>query len=311
MTSSLKPQVAILMCTFNGELYLKEQLDSIKTQDYKNWTLYVSDDGSTDQTLSILKNYQAFWGKDKLHILKGPRQGFQKNFMSLIISKKIHADFYMLCDQDDVWLPKKIITAIHHLQNQDQSCPQLYCGRTSYVTKKLKFIKDSELFLRPRSFHNAIVQSIAGGNTMAYNNALKKISMKFPEVKIISHDWWLYILCELSFGQTYYDHNSYILYRQHERSLIGANVSWLAKLKRLYMLLSGKFIQYNNCHFEAFSNNLLKFANPNNVHLIDRFYNDRHKDLKTRLKMIRSLGLYRQTRDGMLTLYLAALLKRL
>lgn len=311
MSDIKNPSVAILMCTYNGELYLKEQLDSIQTQDYQDWILYVSDDGSTDQTLPILKNYQALWGKDKLHILKGPRRGFQKNFISLITSKKIHADFYVLCDQDDVWLPKKITSAISHLQNQDQSRPQLYCGRTSYVNKKLKFIEYSELFLKPTSFNNAIVQSIAGGNTMAYNNALKKIPSLFPEVKIISHDWWLYILCEVTNGQTYYDPNSYILYRQHERSLIGANTTWLAKIKRFYMLLSGKFIEYNDCHYTAFNTISLKIANPSYIHFIDRFYLDRHKDLKTRLKMIRDLGVYRQTRDGMLALYLAALLKRL
>lgn len=303
--------VAILMCTYNGELYLEEQLDSIQDQDYQNWTLYVSDDGSNDKTLTILKNYQNRWGKHKLHILKGPRQGFQKNFMSVITSKKIRADFYMLCDQDDVWLPKKITAAVTYLQNQDPSRPQLYCGRTSYVNKKLKFIEYSELFARPASFHNAIVQSIAGGNTMAYNNALKKIPSLFLDVTIISHDWWLYILCELSGGKTYFDQESQILYRQHERSLIGANTTWLAKAKRLYMLLSGKFIQYNDCHYEAINSIPLKIANPTHIHLIDRFYTDRHKDLKTRLKMIRDLGIYRQTRDGMLALYLAALLKRL
>jgi glycosyltransferase involved in cell wall biosynthesis len=304
--------VAILMCTYNGQLFLKEQLDSIQTQDYQDWVLYVSDDGSTDQTLPILKSYQAHWGKDKLHILKGPKQGFQKNFMSLITNKKIHADFYMLCDQDDVWLPLKISTAIHHLQNQDQSRPQLYCGRTSYVDKKLKFIEHSELFLKPRSFQNAIVQSIAGGNTMAYNNTLKKIPSLFPEVKIISHDWWLYILCELSNGQTFYDTDSYILYRQHERSLIGANMTWLAKIKRLYMLLSGNFIRYNNFHFEAFkAAPLKKIANPKYIQLMYCFFSNRHKNIITRVYMIKKLGLYRQGRYGMIALYLAAFFKRL
>lgn len=311
MSLKQTPSVAILMCTYNGELYLKEQLDSIQNQDYQDWILYVSDDGSNDQTLPILKSYQNQWGKHKLYILKGPRQGFQKNFMSLITSKKIHAEFYVLCDQDDVWLPKKITAAVTYLQNQDPSRSQLYCGRTSYVNKKLKFIQHSDLFLRPTSFHNAIVQSIAGGNTMAYNNALKKIPSLFPGVRIISHDWWLYILCELSGGVTYYDVNSYILYRQHEGSLIGANTTVLAKVKRLYMLLSGKFIQYNDCHYEAFNTISLKIANSTHINLIDRFYSDRHKDLKTRLRMIRGLKVYRQTRDGMLALYLAALLRRL
>ena len=118
MSHNQNSLVAILMCTYNGELYIKEQLDSIQNQDYQNWLLYVSDDGSTDQTLPILKNYQTLWGKSKLHILRGPRRGFQKNFMSLITSKKINADFYMLCDQDDVWLQKKIMTAIEYLKNK-------------------------------------------------------------------------------------------------------------------------------------------------------------------------------------------------
>jgi glycosyltransferase involved in cell wall biosynthesis len=312
MSPPQNPLVAILMCTYNGELYIKEQLDSIQNQDYQNWLLYVSDDGSTDQTLPILKNYQVLWGKNKLHILRGPRRGFQKNFMSLITSKKINADFYMLSDQDDVWLPKKIMTAIEYLKNKEKTRPQLYCGRTTYVNKELKFIANSELFLKPLSFNNAIVQSIAGGNTMAYNNALKNISMLSPEADIISHDWWLYILCELFKGQTYFDTDSYILYRQHEKSLIGGNTMWLAKLKRLYMLLRGNFIWYNNQHFKALKVILLKkFTKPKYIHLINCFFNDRHKNLIIRLKMIKKLGLYRQGRHGMTALYLAAFLKRL
>lgn len=306
------PLVAILMCTYNGELYIKEQLDSIQNQDYQDWILYVSDDGSSDQTLKILNNYQKLWGKNKLHILEGPGQGFQKNFMSLITSKKINADFYMLSDQDDVWLQKKITTAVKYLRSKKKAKPQLYCGRTTYVNKRLKFITHSELFLEPPSFNNAIVQSIAGGNTMAYNNALKKIAMLCPEAVIISHDWWLYILCELFNGQTYFDVDSYILYRQHENSLIGGNTMWFAKIKRLYMLLRGNFIRYNNHHFEALNGILLKkLTNPKFIHLINCFFNDRHKNLNTRVNMIKKLGLYRQGRHGMTALYLAAFLKRL
>ena len=76
------------------------------------------------------------------------------------------------------------------------------------------------------------------------------------------------------------------------------------------MLLSGKFIQYNDCHYEAFNTIALKIGKPAHINLIDRFYTDRHKDLKTRLEMIKGLGIYRQTLDGMLALYLAAFLKR-
>jgi glycosyltransferase involved in cell wall biosynthesis len=306
-----KASVCILMATFNGEKFLKEQLDSIASQTYHHWKLFVSDDGSTDKTLDILKAYQRLWGKDRLSIIKGPRQGFQKNFMSLITSKKIHGDFYFLSDQDDVWLPQKITTAITHLQSQDPTKSQLYCGRTTYVTKELKLLENSRLFIKPPSFRNAIAQSIAGGNTMAFNNKMKEIATIFKHVDIVSHDWWLYILCELSHGKTYYDVNPSIFYRQHEKSLIGANTSLKAKIKRITMILKGRFAEYNNLHLDGFYQVSLKFGDPRHINIIDRFYADRHKGLKTRLMMIRDLGIYRQTWDGMVALYLAALLKLL
>ena len=84
--------VAILMCTYNGENFLEEQLDSIENQDYKNWTLYVNDDGSKDATLDILKRYQKKWGNKKLHIRRGPQKGFSQNFLQIICDKKINAD---------------------------------------------------------------------------------------------------------------------------------------------------------------------------------------------------------------------------
>jgi glycosyltransferase involved in cell wall biosynthesis len=311
MVKQIPDNIAILMCTFNGERFLEEQLDSIYHQTYKNWTLYVSDDGSSDKTLSILKNYQLVWGKDKLQIFKGPRKGFQRNFMGLITSHHIRAEFYMLCDQDDVWLPHKVSRAIGHLKKQDHSLPQLYCSRTTYVSNNLKFIGYSDLYLEPTSIKNAIVQSIAGGNTMAFNNTLKIIPMAFPDTQIVSHDWWLYILCELSGGKTFYDKTPSILYRQHERSLVGSNTGFRAKLKRLYMLLSGKFIEFNDCHLNAFNKIPLKIANAKHLAIINKFYNDRHKPLKIRWNMIKDLGLYRQGRSGKISLYFAVLIKAL
>jgi glycosyltransferase involved in cell wall biosynthesis len=306
-----KKNVAILMATFNGENFIKEQLDSIAAQTYTHWKLFVSDDGSTDATLNILKSYQKIWGKDKLKILKGPRQGFQKNFMSLITSKKVYADFYMLCDQDDIWLPQKISTAIKYLQTQDPTKPQLYCGRTTYVSEKLNFLQYSQLFNKPPSFKNALVQSIAGGNTMAFNNVLKDVARKLLKVEIVSHDWWLYILNELSGGYTYFDKTSFILYRQHKNSLIGGNTGYFAKLKRLVLLLNGRFRSYNDTHLNALKTASTKLANPLAVKIIDQFYNNRHKGLLIRLRMLKDLKIYRQTWDGQIALYIAMILKRL
>jgi len=313
MKSSLKksPKIAILMCTYNGAQYLKEQLDSIEAQDYRHWKLYVSDDGSKDKTLNILKNYQKRWGKDKLQILKGPNINFQSNFISLITHSKIHADIYFLSDQDDIWMPIKLTHTLKYLRLFDITRPLLYCARTTYISSNgKKTLGQSDLFIKPPSFKNALVQSIAGGNTMAFNEPLKKIAQKYKHAKIVSHDWWLYILNELSKGQTFYDQTSTIWYRQHKKSLIGANTGFIAKLKRIKLLLLGVYRRYNTIHFEAF--NLVNMqSTKENLDLIDHFFILRNRPLRERIKLINTLGIYRQTWDGQIGLYLGAILKKL
>jgi glycosyltransferase involved in cell wall biosynthesis len=313
MKSSFKnsPPIAILMCTYNGEQFLEEQLDSIENQDFKRWTLYVNDDGSKDKTLDILKAYQKKWGVKKLHIRKGPQKGFCQNFLQIICDKKINADLYFLCDQDDVWMPKKISHTIKKMSKLDASKPNLYCARTTYVSSNAKkILGQSDLFLKPPSFKNAIVQSIGGGNTMAFNNPLRTKAQKYPERDVVSHDWWLYILNELKGGKTLYDKESTILYRQHSRSLIGANTGFLAKLKRLRMLLGGTYRRYNTMHLEAFNKLSIETVKAN-IDLIDQFLIMRDKSMKVRWQMIGKLGIYRQTWDGHLALYLGAILRKL
>ena len=311
MVQKRSPHLAILMCTYNGESFLEEQLDSIENQDYKNWTLYVNDDGSKDATLDILKRYQKKWGNKKLIIRRGPQKGFSQNFLQIICDKKIHADLYFLCDQDDVWMSHKLSHTLKKMSKLDLSKPALYCARTTYVSRDAKrILGESDLFLKPPSFRNAIVQSIAGGNTMAFNNHLKEAIQRYPKADIVSHDWWLYILNELVGGKTLYDKESTILYRQHSHSLIGANTGFLAKLKRLRMLINGTYRHYNSQHLMIF-NKVNLFGLRQNIKIIDRFFIERDKPLKIRINMIDRLGIYRQTWDGHIGLYLGAMLRKL
>ena len=304
-------EVAILMATFNGERYLHEQLDSIHNQDFNNWTLYVNDDGSSDKTLDILKRYQKKWGVKKLHIRRGPQKGFCQNFINIINDSKIKADLYFLSDQDDVWMPHKLSHTLKKISRLDPLKPMLYCARTTYVSSDAKkILGESDLFLKPPSFANAFIQSFAGGNTMAFNEQLKKVSQKYPKADVVSHDWWLYILNELVGGMTFYDKESTILYRQHNKSLVGANTGFIAKLKRLRMLLNGTYRVYNTKHLNVF-NKLNVKGIQSNIQLIDQFYILRDKSFKERWRMIGRLGIYRQTWDGHLALYLAAILHKL
>ena len=311
MVQKKSPHLAILMCTYNGENFLEEQLDSIETQDYKNWTLYVNDDGSKDATLYILKRYQKKWGNKKLFIRNGPKKGFCQNFLQIICDKKINADLYFLSDQDDVWMPHKLSHTLQKLSKHDLLKSTLYCARTTYVSSNAKrVLGESDLFLKPPSFRNAIVQSIAGGNTMAFNNPLKKIMSQLKVIDIVSHDWWLYIVNELSGGKTLYDTESTILYRQHKGSLIGNNTTLLAKLKRLWFLFKGVYRDYNSKHMNAF-NQINLSSTRANIELIDNFFILRDKGVLQRLRMIQQLGIYRQTIDTHIGLYIGAIFQKL
>ena len=83
-----KPSISILMCTFNGDLYIRKQLLSIERQLFTNWKLYISDDGSNDNTIKILKEFQKKWSKEKMLISYGPKKGHAKNFLTLAVIKK-------------------------------------------------------------------------------------------------------------------------------------------------------------------------------------------------------------------------------
>ncbi|MCF0128577.1 MAG: glycosyltransferase, partial [Pseudobutyrivibrio sp.] len=111
--------IHIILCTYNGQDFIKQQMDSILMQSNQDWTLHVYDDGSTDDTLQIIRSYSAKLSA-RLKIHKGQQAGSAKaNFMGGILSVKKHmidGDYVMLCDQDDVWLPRKIETTLNRMK---------------------------------------------------------------------------------------------------------------------------------------------------------------------------------------------------
>jgi glycosyltransferase involved in cell wall biosynthesis len=171
-------RVAVLLCTRRGARFLSSQLESITTQSHANWRIYASDDESEDQTRTILVDFQRRMGRGRLLIRIGPGRGFAANFLSLACAKGIEADYFAFCDQDDVWEPDKLSRALAWLAHVDPATPTLYCCRTRLIDEHGHTIGFSPLFSKAPHFRNAIVQSIAGGNTMVFNAAARRLLIR-------------------------------------------------------------------------------------------------------------------------------------
>lgn len=303
--------VAILLCTYYGQQYLREQLESFSAQSHSQWKVCASDDGSQDATYAILEEYQRKWGEDRLSLHAGPARGFVANFLAVTCEPSIQADFYAYADQDDVWEPDKLARALRWLAAVPKDTPALYCSRTRLVDAGNQDIGFSPLFTKPPSFSNALVQNIGGGNTMVFNNALRNLlCMAGDDLKLITHDWWVYLVVSGCGGKVFYDPYPSTRYRQHGKNLIGSNLSMGARLIRLRLLLQGRFRKWTEQNVSALQR-IRSRLTPENRRLLDDFSSSRHRWLLPRLLGIRRCRIYRQTLLGNLGLFTAALLNKM
>lgn len=294
-----------------GHEYLREQFDSIIGQTHPNWSLWVSDDGSTDGTHEILAEYAHKLGARKLVVKAGPAQGYVKNFLSLVCNSHITANYYAYSDQDDIWEPAKLARALERLQKVPAHQPALYCGRTCNVSEDNQFVGLSPLFAKQPGFANALVQSIAGGNTMVFNRAAcDLLRAAGPDVQVASHDWWTYLVVSGCGGQVVYDTQPTVRYRQHKGNLIGTNNSWADRMVRFGLIVKGRFSDWTDMHIRALSR-LHDHLAPDSARQLDEFSRARSSGLLARLAGIKCCGVYRQTRMGNLGLVVAALLKKI
>lgn len=304
------PRVAILMGTFNGEAFLAEQLESLATQTFKNTRLFISDDGSSDGTLELISHYQKSWGEERIQVRSGPQQGFCKNFLSLASDPSIQADYYAFSDQDDVWFSTKLECAIKVLENHPNDLPVVYCGRTQYLDEQGKPLGLSPDFVRPMTFRNALLQSVAGANTMVFNQAAKVLFEQFGLVEVPSHDWWAYLIVTGAGGHLYFDHIPQIYYRQHPGALVGENVSILSKLKRAWMLFNGLFRGYIDLNLSALYQ-APYLLTPVCQEDLAFFRTLRQAGLLRRIQLIWDCRLYRQSRLDTYIMRAAAVLRKI
>lgn len=308
-----RPQhVAVLLGHFNGAAMLGEQLASLAAQSHRDWSLIVSDDGSSDRGMELARRFAVAQAPRPVRLVSGPGKGFARNFLSLAVQAGPMVPFAAFCDQDDVWLPDKLARALAALAEVPAGVPGLYCGRTMVCDRALRAIGPSPLFRRAPGFANALVQNIGGGNTMVLNRAaldLVQDTRRHAE-GVVAHDWWVYQLVTGAGGRVVYDPEPTVLYRQHGANRIGANAGWRARSRRLGMLLQGRFRGWNAAHAAALAGAAHSLT-PKARQTLALFTTAREGRLLQRLRALHRAGLYRQTTRGTAALWLAALFRRL
>ena len=314
LNRSVIPKVAVLLCTYNGQRYLSDQLDSVAAQTYPNWVIWVSDDGSQDNTLSILAEYRSKWSNGRLSIVQGPRRGFVANFLSLSCRDDIHAEYYAFCDQDDVWEGDKLQRALDWLQSIHEDIPALYCSRTRLVDADNQPLGLSPHFHQSPCFIHALTQNIASGNTMVFNHAACLLLRESGQnVPVVAHDWWLYLLVTGVGGKVFYDASPMLRYRQHSGNLVGMKTHWSARLLRLRTLREvwqGTFRAGNDRHLQALLRIYAKLT-PQNQQILVGFMKVRECGFLPRLLGFWRVGIYREPLWSHFGLIAAALFKKI
>jgi hypothetical protein len=302
------PSITILLCTFNGARFLAAQLASIEQQSHENWRLIVSDDHSTDATLAIIQRF-AQRVPQSIEIRNGPQQGPCANFLTLAADPSIPGDYFAFCDQDDVWHHDKLSHALDWVRSVAQETPAVYGGRTHLVCAGGLSMGYSRQFKRPPCFANALVQSIAGANTMLFNRATKRLFERTGPLNVISHDWWAYQLVTGSGGVVRYDPEPHLDYRQHSNNRIGSNRGLRAQWKRLRTVLNGGFVAWNDVNLAALQQSW-HLLTADACALLDTFEIMRKGSLIGRLRAFAMSPMRRQTFLGNFALLAATILKK-
>jgi glycosyltransferase involved in cell wall biosynthesis len=233
-----EPSLEVMLATYNGEPFVAALLDSLFAQTHQAFTLVVSDDCSTDGTMRVLTRF-AGEHPDRIRLLPpNPRRlGARENFARLV--DHATADYIMLCDHDDVWLPDKIRLSLEEMIGLEAmhtpALPLLVHTDLMVVGPRLdvlnpSFSRYSGLDTSQTELTRLLTVNVCAGCTMIINRALYQRARPIPQAALM-HDHWL-ALAATTLGAIGYIAEPTILYRQHERNAIGVPAPGRATLIR-------------------------------------------------------------------------------
>lgn len=210
--------VQVLMSTYNGTDYLREQIDSILAQDHSHVRLLVRDDGSSDGTVSVLREYEDTY--ENVEVVAGENVGVVDSFFRLL-KLADDVEYYAFSDQDDVWKSNKLSRAVARLQREqnEEDEPLLYFNRQEFVDADLNHLGYSP---EPNvlGFRNALIQNQPLGCATVINAPARELLVRNLPDEALMHDWWVYAVVS-AFGRVFYDPEPTLLYRQHGENVVG------------------------------------------------------------------------------------------
>lgn len=231
-----EPCVAVLLAAYNGEKYIGQQIESLLGQNYSNIRIYICDDCSTDGTEACIEQYAQ---KDaRISVLHSEKRfgSAQANFMFLL--QAAEADYYMFCDQDDVWFPDKIEAELQKMQEiETPGIPALVHSDLSVAGADLAVLAESffryQKLPKEQGLSSLLVQNNVTGCTVLLNPALRALALKMTDMRDIRmHDWFLAVLAAAT-GKIGFVDRPLMLYRQHENNQVGAkdagSLSYIAR----------------------------------------------------------------------------------
>ena len=217
VTSGNKANICVIMSVYNGNKYIKEQLDSIYNQDFDGMlTVYIRDDGAPEKAQNYLASYVREKG-NSLIIENGINMGPSRSFVEAI-KHAPKADVYILSDQDDIWKPGKIRAILEEIDTD--VTPMLWFSNYDVVDNKLNLIRKQAIKEPVKDDLRVLFYNNVPGCVMAFNDALRKMVLNLKIDNVRMHDIMLLNLA-LLFGKTYFDNTSYVLYRQHSNNAVG------------------------------------------------------------------------------------------
>lgn len=304
--------MTILLCTRNGARFLPAQLASYLRQTHRNWSLWISDDGSTDETPAILRAFQRDHGTTReIRLLQGPQQGnAAANFLSLLCHPDLPPGVVALSDQDDIWLAGKLARALRHLPS-DAAQPCVYSAQSFYIDGADQRRGGSRPPPGQPVFGTAMLQNVMAGHSMVLDPAaLALVRRAGPPEGVAFHDWWLTLLVLAAGGRALLDARRVVLYRQHGGNVLGAPGGFRAGLLRAARVLGQDYGDWVAANATA----LLRVApllEPGAARAVQRFLAAPRQPGPGRVALLRHLGLARQGWRATALVYLVAALGRL